>query len=48
VLEHIWRAPAGAFGPGAASQTLYVVALAATSGDRIPAEKIVNDLRTRM
>ncbi|MBE1487656.1 hypothetical protein [Plantactinospora soyae] len=48
VLEHVWQAPTGAFGPGSASQTLYVVALVATSGDRILAEKVVNDLRTRM
>ncbi|MFC6017613.1 hypothetical protein ACFP2T_15525 [Plantactinospora solaniradicis] len=48
LLEHVWRAPAGAFGPGSASQTLYVAALVTTPGDRLPAEKIVNDLRTRM
>lgn len=49
IMEHVWAAPTGAFGPGSAAQALYVAVLATThADDRATAEKIVNGLRSRM
>ncbi|GAA4581057.1 hypothetical protein GCM10023176_61410 [Micromonospora coerulea] len=49
MMEHVWAAPAGAFGPGSAAQALYVAVLATTpADDRTTAEKIISGLRSRM
>ncbi|WP_146231215.1 hypothetical protein [Micromonospora sicca] len=49
MMEHVWKAPTGAFGPGSAGESLYVAALATVpADDRATAEKIINGLRSRM